>query len=71
MDQAPDRAGHCPAGDDDRTLPGGELEMKRKWNYFAVASALAALFLLSAGAPPLAVAAGIGFGALVTRRAVV
>ncbi|HEY1337509.1 MAG TPA: hypothetical protein VGF59_08360 [Bryobacteraceae bacterium] len=45
--------------------------MKRKWNYFAVASALAALFLLSAGAPPLAVAAGIGFGALVTRRAVV
>jgi hypothetical protein len=43
--------------------------MKRKWVFFAGAAVLAGYFLLAAGAPPLAVAMGIGFGALMTRRA--
>lgn len=42
--------------------------MKWKWTYFAGAVILAAYFLLNAGAPPLAIAAGILFGAWLTRR---
>ncbi|HUI76746.1 MAG TPA: hypothetical protein VLY24_02490 [Bryobacteraceae bacterium] len=42
--------------------------MNLKWGYFAGASALAAYFLLTAGAPPLAVAAGIGGVAMFMRR---
>jgi hypothetical protein len=43
--------------------------MNRKWGYFIGAAALAAYFLLSAGAPLTAVAAGIGGAALFMRRA--
>jgi len=43
--------------------------MNRKWSFFAGAAVLAAYFLLSAGAPPLAVGIGIAFGAFMTRRA--
>jgi len=43
--------------------------MKWKWTYFAGAVILAAYFLLSAGAPPLAIAVGIGCAAWLTRRA--
>jgi uncharacterized protein (TIGR03382 family) len=39
-----------------------------KWSYFAGASILAAYFLLSNGAPPLAVLAGLGGAAMFTRR---
>jgi len=42
--------------------------MKWKWTYFAGAVILAAYFLLSAGAPPLAVAAGIALAAVFTLR---
>lgn len=42
--------------------------MKRKWSYFIGAAVLAAYFLVAAGAPPLAVAAGIGGAALFMRR---
>ena len=43
--------------------------MKWKWTYFAAAVILAAYFLINAGAPPLAIAVGIGFAAWLTRRA--
>lgn len=43
--------------------------MKRKWSYFIGAVILSAYFLLANGAPPLAVAAGIGGAALFVRRA--
>jgi len=42
--------------------------MNKKWGYFAGASILAACLLLSNGAPPLAVAAGIGGVAMYLRR---
>jgi hypothetical protein len=42
--------------------------MNRKWRYFG-AAVLAAYLLLTAGAPPLAVAIGIAFGAMLTLRA--
>jgi hypothetical protein len=42
--------------------------MKPKWRYFIGASALVACFLVTVGAPPLAVAAGIGGVALFVRR---
>lgn len=42
--------------------------MNRKWAYFAGAAILASYFLLSAGAPPLAIAAGIGGVAMFMRR---
>jgi len=42
--------------------------MKLKWSYFIGASLLAGYFLLAGGAPPLAVAAGIGGAALFMRR---
>jgi len=43
--------------------------MNRKWRFFVGAAVLAAYFLLSAGAPPFAVAIGIAFGAFMTQRA--
>jgi len=43
--------------------------MKPKWRYFIGASVLAGYLLVLAGAPPLAVAVGIGGAALLTRRA--
>jgi hypothetical protein len=43
--------------------------MSRKWMYFIGAAVLAACFLLTAGAPLPAVAAGIGGAALFLRRA--
>jgi len=43
--------------------------MKWKWTYFTGAAILAVYFLLSAGAPPLAIAVGLGFAAWLTRRA--
>jgi hypothetical protein len=42
--------------------------MTRKWGYFTGASVMAAYFLLHAGAPPLAVLAGIGGVAIFMRR---
>jgi hypothetical protein len=42
--------------------------MSKKWNYFIGASILAAYLLVTHGAPPLAVAAGIGGVALYLRR---
>ena len=43
--------------------------MMRKWSYFTGAAILAAYFLLSNGAPLLAVAAGIGGAAMFMRHA--
>jgi hypothetical protein len=42
--------------------------MRWKWGYFSGAAVLAAYFMLSAGAPPLAVAAGIGGVAMFVWR---
>jgi len=42
--------------------------MKLKWTYFIGAAILSGCFLISAGAPPLAVAAGIGGVAMFMRR---
>ncbi len=42
--------------------------MKRKWSFFIGAALLAAWFLIGAGAPLMAVAAGIGGAALFVRR---
>ncbi len=42
--------------------------MKPKWSYFAGASILAAYFLLTNGAPPLAVLAGLSGAAMFMRR---
>jgi hypothetical protein len=42
--------------------------MNRKWAYFIGASILAGYFLLTAGAPPVAIAAGIGGVAIFMRR---
>lgn len=42
--------------------------MNRKWGYFLGAAVLAAYFLLCAGAPLAAVAAGIGGAALFLKR---
>jgi hypothetical protein len=39
-----------------------------KWSYFAGAAILASYFLLTNGAPPLAVLAGLGGAALFMRR---
>jgi hypothetical protein len=39
-----------------------------KWGYFAGAAILAGYFMLKAGAPPFAVAAGIGGVAMFMRR---
>jgi hypothetical protein len=43
--------------------------MKKKWGFFAGSAILAGYILLGAGAPPIAVAIGIGCGALMTLRA--
>ena len=42
--------------------------MNRKWGYFAGAAIMASYFLLNAGAPPLAVVAGIAGVAMFMRR---
>jgi hypothetical protein len=42
--------------------------MKKKWSWFLGASVLVAYFLLTKGAPPLAVAAGIAGAAMFLRR---
>ncbi len=42
--------------------------MTIKWNYFLGAVVLGSYILISAGAPPVAVAVGIGAAALVTRQ---
>ena len=42
--------------------------MNRKWGFFIGAAILAAYFLLTSGAPPLAVAAGVGGAAMFMRR---
>ena len=42
--------------------------MKYKWSYFIGAAVLAAYFLVTNGAPPLAVAAGICGAAMFVRR---
>ncbi len=42
--------------------------MNRNWAYFFGASALAAYFLLTAGAPPMSVAAGLCGAALFLAR---
>lgn len=42
--------------------------MTKKWSFFAAASVMAAYALITHGAPPLAVAIGIAFGAFLTRR---
>jgi hypothetical protein len=41
--------------------------MNRKWSYFLAAAVFAGYFLVAGGAPPLAVAAGIGGAALMVR----
>jgi hypothetical protein len=43
--------------------------MKNRWTYFIGAVILAGYVLLSSGAPPVSVALGIGFAAMLTRRA--
>ena len=43
--------------------------MSKKWSFFAAAAVLASFALITHGAPPLAVAVGIGFGAFMTSRA--
>lgn len=43
--------------------------MKRNWGYFGGAAALAAYFLIAAGAPLVPVAGGILLGAVMTYRA--
>jgi hypothetical protein len=43
--------------------------MPAKWSYFAGAAILASYFLLSSGAPPLAILAGTGGAAFFTLRA--
>jgi hypothetical protein len=68
MDETFDASGAGFARDDHIPVPGGALEMNRKWAYFIGASILAGYFLLTAGAPPLAIAAGIGGVALFMRR---
>jgi hypothetical protein len=42
--------------------------MKRKWSLFAGAVILAGYVLISAGAPPLAILAGIALAAVYTGR---
>jgi len=42
--------------------------MNPKWSYFIGAALIGGYLLLSAGAPPLAVAAGIGGAAIFSRR---
>lgn len=42
--------------------------MTKKWSFFCAAALMSAYALITHGAPPLAVAAGIGFGALLTVR---
>ena len=42
--------------------------MNLKWSYFIGSAILAGYFLINAGAPPLAVAAGIGGVAMFMRR---
>jgi hypothetical protein len=42
--------------------------MNRKWSYFIGSALLAGYFLVTAGAPPLAIAAGIGGAAMFVRR---
>jgi hypothetical protein len=42
--------------------------MNRKWSWFAGAALFAAFILITKGAPPLPVAAGIGCAALLVRR---
>jgi len=42
--------------------------MNLKWRYFIGAAILSGYFLISAGAPPLAVVAGIGGVAMFMRR---
>jgi len=42
--------------------------MNPKWSYFIGAAILGGYLLLSAGAPPLAIAAGIGGAAIFSRR---
>jgi hypothetical protein len=39
-----------------------------KWRYFAAAGILASYLLLSMGAPPLAILAGLGGAAYITKR---
>jgi len=43
--------------------------MTKKWSFFAAAAVMAAFALLTHGAPPVAVAIGIAFGAFMTSRA--
>jgi len=42
--------------------------MNKKWGYFAGAAILAAYLLVTHGAPPMAVAAGIAGSAMFMRR---
>ena len=42
--------------------------MKRKWSFFVGAALLAGYFLLTAGAPPVAIAAGIAGAAMFMLR---
>ena len=42
--------------------------MMKKWSFFSAAAVMAAYALISHGAPPLAVGAGIAFGAFLTSR---
>ena len=44
-------------------------KMTKKWSFFAAAAVMAGYALISHGAPPLAVAIGIAFGAFMTSRA--
>jgi len=43
--------------------------MIRNWKFFSGAAVLAGYFMISAGAPPLTVTAGIAVGAFMTYRA--
>jgi hypothetical protein len=43
--------------------------MTKKWSFFAAAAVMTSFGLITHGAPPLAVALGIVFGAFMTSRA--
>jgi hypothetical protein len=68
VEQVSKTAGGVLPGDDHYSVPGGVLEMSKKWSYFAAASLMVGYLLISHGAPMLAVVAGIAGVASYLRR---
>ena len=69
MDQASRHAGTDAGCDGDCSVADGDLPMNRKWSFFVGAVLLASYLLISRGAPPAAVVAGIVMAGFWTRRA--